>query len=189
MIRAIIFDLDGTLVRTEHVMDTLGLGEASAGRMAEFGVAEPWQAFVQIRLAVYSAMTADQDLLRENRWLHNVALARGLGCRVGLATASSCKAAKRVHEAIELSDAFDFIATDDDVECGKPDPEISNAARRPSGGMIHERAAWHRNDPDRLWSHRGSDGAQDRAVDLPPLPARPASGPLRRGRLLSPCLD
>ncbi len=168
MIRAVIFDLDGTLVRSEHlkalsyaraadelevgvdheeltlsafsevvgqsrravalhIMDALGLGEASAGRMAEFGVAEPWQAFVQIRLALYSAMTADQNLLRENRLLHNVSLvtlARDLGCRVGLATASSCETAMRVLEAIELGDAFDFIATADDVERGKPDPEI-----------------------------------------------------------------
>ena len=52
---------------------------------------------------------------------------------MGLATASSCAAATRVLEAIGLSDAFDFIATDDDVEHGKPDPEIDLLVARELG--------------------------------------------------------
>jgi beta-phosphoglucomutase-like phosphatase (HAD superfamily) len=168
MIRAVIFDLDGTLVRTErlkalsygraadeldpsidheesallafgevvgqsrrnvaiHVMKALGVETLAAARCAEFGVDEPWRAFVQIRLGIYTKMTANVDLLCENRWLHNVELvatARSLGCRIGLATASSCAAAQHVLGAIGLADAFDFVATDDDVEHNKPDPEI-----------------------------------------------------------------
>lgn len=168
MIRAVIFDLDGTLVRTErlkaisygraadelapsvdhetpaltafgevvsqslrdvaiHVMESLGVEPLAAARCEEFGIDEAWQAFVQIRLRIYAQMTADVDLLRENRWLHNVELvetARSLGCRIGLATASSCAAARHVLGAIGLADAFDFIATNDDVNHNKPDPEI-----------------------------------------------------------------
>jgi len=37
---------------------------------------------------------------------------------------SHCTQAQQVLEAINLTDAFDFVATRDDVEHGKPDPEI-----------------------------------------------------------------
>ncbi|MDP2234744.1 MAG: hypothetical protein Q8K89_13985, partial [Actinomycetota bacterium] len=98
MIRAVIFDLDGTLVRTErlkalsygraadelepsvdheapaltafgevvgqsrrdvaiHVMESLGVEPLAAARCEEFGVDEAWQAFVQIRLRIYTQMT------------------------------------------------------------------------------------------------------------------------------------
>jgi HAD superfamily hydrolase (TIGR01509 family) len=168
LIRAVIFDLDGTLVRTEdlkalsyaraadeldpgtdhtkpgieafadvvgqsrrgvaiHVMQALGVEDAAAARREEFGVDEAWEAFVGIRLDIYREMTADVDLLRANQWLHNVELvetARSLGCKLGLATASSREAATHVLGAIGLLDAFDFIATDDDVTHNKPDPEI-----------------------------------------------------------------
>lgn len=168
MIRAVIFDLDGTLVATErlkalsyaraadelqptvdheqpameafaavvgqhrrevaiHLMRTLGVEALAARRREEFGVKEPWEAFVQVRLRIYSEMTADTNLLRDNRWLHNIKLvetARSLGCRLGLATTSSRAAARHVLQAIGLADSFDFVATDDDVKHNKPEPEI-----------------------------------------------------------------
>ena len=37
---------------------------------------------------------------------------------------SYCEQANRVLEILELTDAFDFVATRDDVEHGKPDPEM-----------------------------------------------------------------
>ena len=37
---------------------------------------------------------------------------------------SYCHQAQRVLEILKLKDAFDFIATRDDVERGKPDPEM-----------------------------------------------------------------
>ena len=103
------------------------LGEAARARMVEFGVSTPWQAFVQVRLRHYEAMLADPDVLRRNEWPHNIALlhmARQNGCRTALATMSYCAQARRVLEVLGLTESFDFVATRDDVERGKPDPEI-----------------------------------------------------------------
>jgi len=168
MIRAMLFDLDETLVKTERLkaisyakavaelcpdppaeeevleaftevvglsrrevaqflVDRFGLHAAAEGRMRDFGVNTQWQAFVQIRLGLYEDMLADSQLLRRNQWPHNVALlnaARQEGCKTGLATMSYCAQVHRVLEVLDLADAFDFVASRDDVEHGKPDPEI-----------------------------------------------------------------
>jgi len=168
MIRAMIFDLDGTLVQTERLkahsyaraavelcpydlseaevveafkemvgrsrrevattlVERFGLEKAARARMAEFRVSTPWQAYVQIRLRIYEQMIADPVVLRSNQWPHNVTLlhmARQTDCHTALATMSHCVQARRVMEILNLTDAFDFVAARDDVENGKPDPEI-----------------------------------------------------------------
>ncbi|MFQ5459751.1 MAG: HAD family hydrolase [Anaerolineae bacterium] len=162
-----VFDLDGTLVRTEELkarsyalaardlkpeleaatvfeafkdvvgrsrrevatalVDRFGLEVPAAARAAEFGVSTPWQAFAGLRLSHYEALLADPDVIRSHQWPHNMALlaqARA-GCEaVGLATMSHCREAWRVLGALGLEAAFDAVATRDDVEHPKPDPEI-----------------------------------------------------------------
>ena len=168
MIRAMVFDLDGTLVKTERLKaisyakatvdlcpytveetevidafrDAVGLSRREvaltlierfdlhdqAAQQAEIiGVREPWQALVQMRLGYYEDLLADPSVLRENQWPHTVALlkeAREWACLTGLATMSHCRQVQRVLDIIGLENFFDFIATRDDVENGKPDPEI-----------------------------------------------------------------
>lgn len=168
MIRAMIFDLDGTLVQTERLkaysyaraamalrpdsvtegavlaffkevvglsrnevatamLAKFGLTDAAARYMGEFGVSTPWQAFIQLRLREYETMLADPDVLRRNQWPHNVGLllmAHAAGCMVGLATMSHCAQVEHVLQVLDVLDYFDFVATRDDVEHGKPDPEI-----------------------------------------------------------------
>jgi len=103
------------------------LEENAAARMGEFGVRTPWQAFIQIRLRYYQEMLADPEVLLSHQWEHNMALlaqARRSSCQVGLATMSHCVQVQHVLEILKLDGVFDFIATRDDVENGKPDPEI-----------------------------------------------------------------
>lgn len=168
MIRAMIFDLDGTLVKTEMLKaasyaqaaielcpqeldpeavieafkDVVGLPrrevaqtlverfeleQKAQARMNEFGVNTPWQVFVQVRLTHYDRMLADPEVIRTHQWPHNLAvleMAREKACATGLATMSRCAQATRVLQILDLSEAFDFVATRDDVENAKPNPEI-----------------------------------------------------------------
>lgn len=168
MIKAMIFDMDGTLVQTERLkaisyakaavelcphhleedevieafkdvvglsrkevaqtlMERFDLEEKAKNRMDEFGVSKPWQAYVQVRLEYYDDMIKDADTIRDNQWEHNLKVlkqAREQGCKTALATMSHCPQVERILNILDLQDAFDFVATRDDVENGKPDPEI-----------------------------------------------------------------
>jgi HAD superfamily hydrolase (TIGR01509 family) len=111
----------------QGLVERFDLEEAARARMAEFGVSEPWQAFVQVRLRYYAELLDDPDVLRASQWPHNVSVlqqARQAGCKVALATMSRCDQAQRILKILGLQEAFDFVATRDDVEHGKPDPEI-----------------------------------------------------------------
>jgi beta-phosphoglucomutase len=167
VIRAMVFDLDGTLVQTErlkaisyaraavrldpglseaevveafrqvvgrsrrevaeHLLSTFGLAAPAAAEMERYGVDAPWQAYVQVRLGLYEEMLADDQCIMRNQWPHNVALLRHArsSCRkVGLATMSYCAQVRRILALLKLDGMFDFVASRDDVEHGKPDPEI-----------------------------------------------------------------
>lgn len=109
------------------LVEKFDLEDQARQRQDEFGVETAWQAFVQVRLGYYRQMMADPQMIRENQWPHTMSLlkrARKENCQVALATMSGCSQTQRVLDILQLNDAFDFIATRDDVERGKPDPEI-----------------------------------------------------------------
>ena len=110
-----------------YLVERFNLAEKALARREQYGVKTAWQAYVQTRLKIYQEMLVDPEIIRRNQWPHNMALlqqAQKAGCRTGLATMSHCPQATRVLEILSLIDAFDFVATRDDVERGKPDPEI-----------------------------------------------------------------
>lgn len=111
----------------QELMDRFGLEKAAGHRMHEFGLTRPWQAFVEMRLRIHEEIIRDPEVIREDQWPHNVALVQQARwkCRyVALATVSHCGPTQQILRALGLRGAFDFIATMDDVENGKPAPEI-----------------------------------------------------------------
>jgi HAD superfamily hydrolase (TIGR01509 family) len=111
----------------QRILEYFDLEKASRRRIPEFLVDKPWQVFVQIRLKIYESMLNDPELLRKHQCPYNIALLERLrkqGCRTGLATMSHCPQANRVLKILNLQQQFNFIATRDDVEQPKPDPEI-----------------------------------------------------------------
>ena len=52
---------------------------------------------------------------------------------------SRCKQTQRILEILDFRDRFDFVATRDDVEHGKPDPEIYHLVMEELGGVRPEK--------------------------------------------------
>lgn len=168
MIHAIIFDLDGTLVQTEHLkalsyaaaaaqlsggkiseqtvleqfkevvglprrevsiklLNDLNLSEEAKSKLKKFDVIAPWQVFLQMRLYHYQKILENKQLIFDHACPYNIGLlkwGKEKGFRTGLATMSHCEQALKVLDILKLKHYFDFIATRDDVELGKPSPEI-----------------------------------------------------------------
>jgi beta-phosphoglucomutase-like phosphatase (HAD superfamily) len=111
----------------ETLVQRFGLGEAARERMDEFGVDEPRQVLVSIRRGIYDEILGDADLLLEQRYPHNIQLLhelRGEGYPTACATMAHRPQVERVLSVLGLEDDLDAVATMDDVEHGKPDPEI-----------------------------------------------------------------
>ena len=104
--------------------------------MEEFGVVKPWQAFVRIRLRIYESLLSDPERVRSVRYPHNLALlsdVRRQGYPTALATQSHREDALRVLEILGIGDEFDVIATREDVEHGKLEPEMHLLVARELG--------------------------------------------------------
>jgi beta-phosphoglucomutase-like phosphatase (HAD superfamily) len=111
----------------QYLMSRFNLEDEAQAKMADLSVMTPWQAFVQVRLQIYESMLKDPFTLKQYRCPYNLDLlkwARQNDFKTGLATMSHCPQANRVLLILQIKEDFDFIATRDDVENGKPDPQI-----------------------------------------------------------------
>ena len=109
------------------LVQRFGLKEAARARMSEFGEEEPWRAYVRVRVGIYEKLLEDSDLLLEQRYPHNIELLQEMrreGYPTALATMSHRYQVEHVLSVLGLEDAFDVVATADDIRRGKPDPEI-----------------------------------------------------------------
>lgn len=111
----------------EGLIQRFELEEKAVKRLQDMGVETTWQAFVQIRLRYYEDLLADPSILRNNQWAHSMDIllrAHQNTVPTGLATMSHRPQVNKVLSILDIRDRFNFIATRDDVEQGKPDPEI-----------------------------------------------------------------
>lgn len=115
------------------LMERFGLEPICRAHLHEFGVGEPWQVYVRVRTVIYNKILAQPNILIENQYPHNVALLRDMhaqGYKTALATMSHCEQTQRVLDVLSLRGQFNFVAAREDVDRGKPDPEIYLLAAR-----------------------------------------------------------
>lgn len=111
----------------EAMIQRFGLEAALHERMDDLGEDEPWKVLVKIRREFYEELLANDDLLLEKRYPHNIEMLRelrGEGYPTACATMSHRQQVNRVLSVLGLEDVFDVVVTMDDVTRGKPDPEI-----------------------------------------------------------------
>ena len=158
MIRAIIFDLDGTLVQTEALKaisyaraakqlkpelsedavvtrydDMIGRSrnEVAEALVERFGLDVTWQALIDIRMKIYDAMLADPKLVKQQEYPYATGLLRkvkGLGYPTGLCTMSYAPETAVVLHTLDIAQYLDVVVTRDQVSKPKPDPEIYHLA-------------------------------------------------------------
>ncbi len=114
-------------VISRHIMESFGLEDRCISLMDQYDADEPAFVLTAMRLRLYEELIADNSTLRENAWPHTVDLVRAAnknGCRIALATSSLTSEAERAVEALGLTEVFEATVGLDQVERGKPDPEI-----------------------------------------------------------------
>ena len=111
----------------EKLLQMFDLENVASEKIEELNVDKPWQVLVALRMENYFAMISDSDILKKQLCPYNLELLKWFkkeNYPLGLATMSERREAFRVLDVLGMKSYFSFIATIQDVEHGKPDPEI-----------------------------------------------------------------
>ena len=111
----------------QFLLERFQLENAARNRMESYNVNTAWQAFVQIRMRLYATMINDPLLIVKHRCPYSLDLlvwAKEAHYKTGLATSNNCSQTHRVLQVLDITDEFDFVATSDDINHSKPDPEV-----------------------------------------------------------------
>ena len=133
----------------QFLLERFDLEDAARNRMDAYSVDTAWQAFVQIRMRLYATMLDDPLLIVKHRCPYSLDLlvwAKETNYKTGLATSATCRQAHRVLQVLDITEEFDFVATGDDVNRSKPDPEIYRLMAHelgilPKAGLVIEDSA------------------------------------------------
>ena len=172
MIKAVIFDLDGTLIQTEVLKATsyaIAINELTQNKVKKDDVLDVFYQFVGLsrqevvsgltnhyhdqltnhletkslsvvnkkliekRLEIYRKILDDTELLSNHFCSFTLGLFHRLYAEeytLVLATMSHLPEAKKVTQTMGIFDKFNLVLTRDDVEQGKPEPDIYNKAKK-----------------------------------------------------------
>lgn len=145
-IRAVCFDMDGLMFNTEELYVQVGAellrrrGRELTQELLDRMTGRPSRIGYQIMIEEHDLDDSVEDLQRETDEIFPPIIQRDLApmpglkalleyllqrqMPIGLATSSRLHHTRRVLAGFALLREFQFVLTADDVNCGKPDPEI-----------------------------------------------------------------